>query len=649
MNKPILSTFFSLLLLCLTSYGQYEGPYKYSTRALVGIVEDLSNRVDGIETSISNVFLKDGSVKATGDFDLDGNKVRSLGDPISDDDAVHKRYVDSGIAGLFWKPSVIAITNNPPVTTNSGDRYLIDSTPSGIFVGHENKIASYTTNWSFTMPSNSCALFVDNIKIGYVYDATATNWVPFSGATTYEWGAGLGNTGNYIYVKTSDGIIISNDNVRVDRSVVDTWYAGLLAFVGLSNRFDIVETNYAQLPDFLNLSNRVVNVETSKASQVDLIAVSNLTDTAWQNPDCATNYTWITNANGCSVTLTSYKEGSPANVIIPDIINGMPVTACGIIFASNTTITNVVGNCSISTIETGAFFACTGLKSVSFNQVLTIEDEGFYLVGLESVNFPNVRNVGINAFSQTSLTTVSLPLVTNLGNSCFINSVSLTECIIPKIISIGNLCFNNTAINNIDCKSVEFVGEEAFASTFITSIVFNSVISFGTDALSRCEALTAVYYNVDTVPIMLGPVLFSQSTNVTNYVLNPTSTGWSNTFAGMPVVRSPVLGPNIVTTNSTGQLNFTGADILIANGTKTNNPITKSQFDTKTGAQVGLYADTNVIFRVDGSNVYIAAMAKSDVFGLNANWRFSVASTNFIIQYSTNDFSTWTNVTTWNP
>lgn len=254
MNKPILSTFFSLLLLCLTSYGQYEGPYKYSTRALVGIVEDLSNRVDGIETSISNVFLKDGSVKATGDFDLDGNKVRSLGDPISDDDAVHKRYVDSGIAGLFWKPSVIAITNNPPATTNSGDRYLIDSTPSGIFVGHENKIASYTTNWSFTTPSNSCALFVDNIKIGYVYDATATNWVPFSGllSDAPDTGGPFGRQSNEWVAISASGV---NTNTSYTMAVNTTQTVDNMVLISTNSILYLGGTNNARFA--FNSSNEV--------------------------------------------------------------------------------------------------------------------------------------------------------------------------------------------------------------------------------------------------------------------------------------------------------------------------------------------------------------------------------------------------------
>lgn len=50
-----------------------------------------------VDDAVKDVFYKDGSVKATGDFDLDGNKIINLGTPTNDNDAATKKYVDDSI------------------------------------------------------------------------------------------------------------------------------------------------------------------------------------------------------------------------------------------------------------------------------------------------------------------------------------------------------------------------------------------------------------------------------------------------------------------------------------------------------------------------------------------------------------------------
>lgn len=53
----------------------------------------------------SGDFMADGSVPATGDFDMDGNQVTGLGAPSSADDAATKDYVDTAVAGASGAPT----------------------------------------------------------------------------------------------------------------------------------------------------------------------------------------------------------------------------------------------------------------------------------------------------------------------------------------------------------------------------------------------------------------------------------------------------------------------------------------------------------------------------------------------------------------
>ena len=56
-----------------------------------------------------------------------------------------------------------------------------------------------------------------------------------------------------------------------------------------------------------------------------------LGETAWQNPASAADWTWT--SNGREITLTGYS--GPNAVVIPDMLDGLPVTGFGGIFTGN--------------------------------------------------------------------------------------------------------------------------------------------------------------------------------------------------------------------------------------------------------------------------------------------------------------------------
>lgn len=60
-----------------------------------------------------NLFLADGSVPASSDFNLGGNKLTNIALPVSIADAATKGYVDSFVNGIIWKEPVTVATAAP--------------------------------------------------------------------------------------------------------------------------------------------------------------------------------------------------------------------------------------------------------------------------------------------------------------------------------------------------------------------------------------------------------------------------------------------------------------------------------------------------------------------------------------------------------
>ena len=93
------------------------------------------------------------------------------------------------------------------------------------------------------------------------------------------------------------------------------------------------------------------------------------------------------------VTITRYR-GIGGDVVIPDTIDGRPVTAIGdFAFDSCTGLTSITLGNSITTIGSWAFSGCTGLASITFGNSLT------------SISLPNsIYHIGYGAFQDCPVT-----------------------------------------------------------------------------------------------------------------------------------------------------------------------------------------------------------------------------------------------------
>ena len=163
----------------------------------------------------------------------------------------------------------------------------------------------------------------------------------------------------------------------------------------------------------------------------------------------------------------------------------------------------------MTSIGTGAFYDCSGLKSITI---------------------PNsVTSIGGSAFSCcTGITSITIPnSVTSIGNSAFSHCTGLTSVTIPNsVTSIGDYAFNYCPrLTSITIpNSVTSIGEEAFRGcSRLTSITIpNSVTSIGSRAFYECSNLKTVI-NLSNLTFSKGFSDYGYVAYYANKVYNPVS------------------------------------------------------------------------------------------------------------------------------
>ena len=199
---------------------------------------------------------------------------------------------------------------------------------------------------------------------------------------------------------------------------------------------------------------------------------------------------------------------------------------------------------NVSTIGSGAFSFCACLTSVTIpDSVISIGNDAFAYCGLSSISIPDsVTNIGNGAFNACGLTNVTIPnRIISLGWQAFLWCKSLTSVTMgTNLTSMGDYafweCTNLTNVNLPD--SLVGIGDDDFFSCGkldSITIPFN-VTNIGDGAFQYCVSLTNLFFN-GNAPTYASDA-FDGDTNATAYAV-PGTTGWSSTFAGLPVVMAP--------------------------------------------------------------------------------------------------------------
>jgi hypothetical protein len=224
------------------------------------------------------------------------------------------------------------------------------------------------------------------------------------------------------------------------------------------------------------------------------------------------------NDNG-QITITKYT-GNGGALIIPDTIDGLPVTRIGdsAFYEAPWLLSSVVIPDTVRNIGESAFRSCHGLTNVTIGN--------------------GVTNIGNSAFSACALNTIVIPdNVVTIGFAAFVTSALTTAVIGDGVTSIGQAAFG-------------------FCSGMKTITIGKSVTNMGSMVFGYCTSLEGVYFKGDAP--QLNTQVFEHLDKTIIYYL-PQTQGWGPTFDG----RKAVLWNPTVATNDAnfgfkaGQFGFT--------------------------------------------------------------------------------------------
>ena len=194
--------------------------------------------------------------------------------------------------------------------------------------------------------------------------------------------------------------------------------------------------------------------------------------------------------SGAEVIITKVNADISGDIIVPDVLNGYPITVIdNNAFENCTEITSVKLPDSVTEIKDATFRNCTSLKNVTLPNTITyIGNSAFYLCeSLETVNLPvSLKLIGNSAFRDCiSLKNVTLPnTITEINANAFSGCSTLSEIEIPD--------------------SVTILSSDAFLScTALKKVIIGSGLK-GFNGFRQCSAL-------ETVVIKEGPSMIIAS------------------------------------------------------------------------------------------------------------------------------------------
>ena len=244
--------------------------------------------------------------------------------------------------------------------------------------------------------------------------------------------------------------------------------------------------------------------------------------------DCSANgiyYEYINNKTALSITHNytkiwkynevtgrneqTYLNSYSGNVVVPDSvkIDGKvyPVIAVGErAFAFSDSLKSVSLPSTISSMESGAFYVCESLESVTIHsdKIKKIPYDAFNICPkLSAFNIPeSVTSIEEKAFEQCGLKSIEIPdNVMSMGIAVFRYCDSLTDVIIgngmtsiPYATFVGCKSLNQVLIS----EAVTTIGHGAFFDSGIKTITFPSnLTTIESEAFSNCKSLKSVVFN----------------------------------------------------------------------------------------------------------------------------------------------------------
>ena len=305
-----------------------------------------------------------------------------------------------------------------------------------------------------------------------------------------------------------------------------------------------------------------------------------------------------------------------------------------------TSLTSVVLPTTTVIIGKNAFRACSGLKSITLQPLLsTIGDYAFYGSGLTTLTIPGaVASMGQYAFATcTALTTLTISAgVTVIGIYAFSGCTSIQTLTIPSSVSqLGNYSFQNcTALSTLTLnEGLKTIGKYAFngCNVLATVIIPGTISQIDEFAFFGCIGLIQVIFNEGKVKglAIIENGAFNGCKNITGTILFPSSIGeirgssWNyGAFFGCTSIKGIVLSEGITYIGSAA---FSGCTSLTGNLVL---PSTLKKIDDSSAFQTTGITSLTIQYGIN----YIGGSAFNNCTNLKGN--LNIASSVNTIGYS---------------
>lgn len=194
--------------------------------------------------------------------------------------------------------------------------------------------------------------------------------------------------------------------------------------------------------------------------------------------------------------------GSGGKVVVPRLIDGMPVTMiCNFAFSNCYGITEAVLPDTVKYVGISAFVGCKNMKKITLCAKTYIESNVFFNSGLEEVNgleYLAGGCVDANVFMQTPFFEKNETLM--IGDRLLWSRSEAETFNVPSHIrAIGRYAFRNSKIKHINFpEGLNEIGNLAFYGSDLVSVrIPDSVEKFGILVFAGCKALTDIQLPMD--------------------------------------------------------------------------------------------------------------------------------------------------------
>ncbi|MDB4797656.1 leucine-rich repeat domain-containing protein, partial [bacterium] len=234
-----------------------------------------------------------------------------------------------------------------------------------------------------------------------------------------------------------------------------------------------------------------VRVPNGAVALVTIEALSSFGESGdnWNDLTVERILTWTTTAG--EVTITDCNEATTGELVIPDTIEGKPVTGIGeSAFRDCTSLTSITIPDGVTSIGAYTFFGCTSLTSITFQGVApSVGFKAFVRVPNGAVALVTIEALSSFGENGTNWNGLTLEVITVLSWITNNGEVTITDC---DKTAIGELIIPDT----IEGNPVTSIGGSAFlACNNLTSITIpDSVTSIGAYTFFECTSLTSITF-----------------------------------------------------------------------------------------------------------------------------------------------------------